>query len=72
MRAVLEECGARLLIGEINLPFERLAACYGKGLPGAHLPFNFALIPRGPERSGDRGPGREYEASLPRCCVGAM
>ena len=44
MRRVSNEFPARLLIGEIYLPVERLVAYYGKDLTGAHLPFNFALI----------------------------
>ncbi len=34
----------RVLIGEIYLPVERLAAYYGASRDGAHLPFNFALL----------------------------
>jgi alpha-glucosidase len=44
MRRVMDEFGERVLIGEIYLPYERLMAYYGKGLTGAHLPFNFALL----------------------------
>ena len=55
MRAVLDEYGDRLLIGEIYLPFERLVAYYGKDLSGAHLPFNFAAHPHRLERGDDRG-----------------
>jgi alpha-glucosidase len=44
MRRVVDEFEARVLIGEIYLPFDRLAAYYGKDLSGAHLPFNFALL----------------------------
>jgi alpha-glucosidase len=44
MRRVSDEFPARVLIGEIYLPVERLVAYYGKDLSGAHLPFNFALI----------------------------
>jgi alpha-glucosidase len=46
MRAVLDDYGERVLIGEIYLPVERLVAYYGElpGRPGAHLPFNFQLI----------------------------
>jgi alpha-glucosidase len=45
MRRVIEEFDSRVLIGEIYLPLERLVAYYGKDLSGAHLPFNFALLP---------------------------
>jgi alpha-glucosidase len=44
MRSVVDEFDARLLIGEIYLPIERLVAYYGEHLRGAHLPFNFALL----------------------------
>ena len=45
MRRVVEEYpGERLLIGEIYLPVQRLAAYYGPGLSGLHLPFNFKLM----------------------------
>jgi alpha-glucosidase len=44
MRAVTEEFGARVLIGEIYLPVERLVAYYGRRLRGLHLPFNFSLL----------------------------
>jgi alpha-glucosidase len=44
MRRVSNEFPARVLIGEIYLPVERLVAYYGRDLSGAHLPFNFALI----------------------------
>ena len=46
MRAVLDEFGDRVLIGEIYLPYERLVAYYGShpDRPGAHLPFNFRLL----------------------------
>lgn len=44
MRRVIGEFDARVLIGEIYLPLERLVTYYGKDLAGAHLPFNFALL----------------------------
>jgi alpha-glucosidase len=44
LRRVLDEFDDRVLIGEIYLPVERLAAYYGKDLAGAHLPFNFQLL----------------------------
>ncbi|HTT49760.1 MAG TPA: alpha-amylase family glycosyl hydrolase [Pseudolabrys sp.] len=44
LRAVVDEFSDRLLIGEIYLSPERLVTYYGKGLAGAHLPFNFSLI----------------------------
>jgi alpha-glucosidase len=44
LRRVVDEFEARVLIGEIYLPVDRLVAYYGKDLSGAHLPFNFALL----------------------------
>lgn len=44
MRKVADEFGDRVLIGEIYLPFDRLAKYYGESLDGVHLPFNFHLI----------------------------
>ena len=44
LRSVVDEFDARVLIGEIYLPFERLVAYYGRDLGGVHLPFNFALL----------------------------
>jgi alpha-glucosidase len=44
MRRVLDSYDGRVLIGEIYLPVERLVTYYGRGLQGAHLPFNFHLI----------------------------
>lgn len=44
LRRVLEEFEDKVLIGEIYLPADRLAAYYGKNREGAHLPFNFQLL----------------------------
>jgi alpha-glucosidase len=44
MRALLDQYGERVLIGEIYLPLERLVQYYGVDLQGAHLPFNFQLL----------------------------
>ena len=44
LRAVADEFGDRLLVGETYMPLERLVAYYGGELPGIHLPFNFQLI----------------------------
>ena len=44
LRAVIDEFSERVLIGEVYLPVEKLAAYYGRDLSGAHLPFNFGLI----------------------------
>ena len=71
MRTLADRYGAgtgqeRALIGEIFLPFDRLAKWYGTpARPEVHLPFNFSLI----ENAWDAETiGRligEYEASLP-------
>ncbi|WP_395665678.1 alpha-amylase family glycosyl hydrolase [Methylocella sp.] len=66
MRAVLEEFGHGVLIGEIYLPPERLVAYYGEALRGAHLPFNFQLLET-PWEAGALGAMIEaYEALLPQ------
>jgi alpha-glucosidase len=44
MRALLDQYGDRVLIGEIYLALERLVQYYGEDLRGAHLPFNFQLL----------------------------
>jgi oligo-1,6-glucosidase/alpha-glucosidase len=66
MRAIAESYGNRALIGEIFLPFDRLAKWYGTPeRPEVHLPFNFALIenPWDAETIGKLI--ADYEASLP-------
>ncbi|WP_048430591.1 alpha-amylase family glycosyl hydrolase [Methylobacterium indicum] len=65
MRAVLEEYDARVLIGEIYLPLERLVAYYGTDLSGAHLPFNFQLIQTPWHAPAVARLIEEYEAALP-------
>jgi alpha-glucosidase len=44
MRRVVDEFDARVLIGEIYLPIEKLVSYYGRDLDGTHLPFNFSLL----------------------------
>ena len=44
LRGVVDEFPARLLVGEIYLPLERLVAYYGRDLGGTHFPFNFSLL----------------------------
>jgi alpha-glucosidase len=65
LRGVIDEFLDRVLIGEIYLPVERLAAYYGSKLDGAHLPFNFSLIetPWRPDDIADLI--ARYEGSLP-------
>jgi alpha-glucosidase len=66
MRRVLAEYpGDRLLIGEIYLPVQRLAAYYGPGLSGVHLPFNFNLMWAKWQPAPILELIREYEAVLP-------
>ena len=65
MRGVLEAYRDRVLIGEIYLPFERLAMYYGKDLSGVHLPFNFALINASWHAAAVAALITQYEDSLP-------
>ncbi len=66
MRNVLEEHpGDRLLIGEIYLPVERLAAYYGPDLGAVHLPFNFNLMWAKWRPAAILELVRQYEAALP-------
>jgi len=44
MRRIVDAYDARLLIGELYLPIERLMTYYGAHGSGVHLPFNFHLI----------------------------
>jgi alpha-glucosidase len=65
LRALLDKYGARVLIGEIYLPVERLMTYYGHDLKGAHLPFNFQLIDAPWNAAALAGIIRDYEAALP-------
>ncbi|MDQ2779128.1 MAG: alpha-amylase family glycosyl hydrolase [Pseudomonadota bacterium] len=73
MRRVLDEFStdesARVLIGEIYLPIERLVAYYGAdasgALQGAQLPFNFHLIGTAWQAAAVDRVVRDYEAALP-------
>ncbi|MGE5537730.1 MAG: alpha-amylase family glycosyl hydrolase [Gemmatimonas sp.] len=65
MRNVLDQYDARVLIGEIYLPLERLVHYYGKDLRGAHLPFNFQLIETAWSATAISRLIREYEGALP-------
>ena len=66
MRALADEYGDRVLIGEIYLPFERLARWYGTPeRPQVHLPFNFALALHRWDAERIARLIAVYEASLP-------
>ena len=56
----------RVLVGEIFLPYERLARWHGTPeRPQVHLPFNFGLIEHAWDAAVIRALIAEYEASLP-------
>jgi alpha-glucosidase len=65
MRRVVDEFDGRVLIGEIYLPLERLVTYYGKDLPEAHLPFNFALLSAPWNARAIERIIHDYEAALP-------
>ena len=66
MREVAEEFGQdRLLIGEIYLPPEKLAAYYGENGRGLHLPFNFNLMWQTWKPSALLAYIEKYESTLP-------
>lgn len=65
-RALADSYGDRVLVGEICLPFDRLARWYGTPeLPQVHLPFNFQLMENAWDASSLRRMIAAYEASLP-------
>jgi alpha-glucosidase len=65
MRRLVDQYKARVLIGEIYLPIERLVQYYGEDLAGVHVPFNFQLLlAQWHARDISRIIG-EYEAALP-------
>lgn len=65
MRRVTDEFDARVLIGEIYLPVQRLVAYYGNDLTGAQMPFNFALISTMWSARSIERIVAEYEGALP-------
>lgn len=66
MRCVTDQYDARVLIGEIYLPIERLVQYYGRNVEGVQLPFNFQLLLTN-WRAGDiAGILIAYEAALPK------
>ncbi len=66
MRALTENYGQRVLIGELYLPVERLMPYYGEQLDEIHLPFNFQFVnlPTWEART-IRQAVEGYEAALP-------
>ncbi len=65
MRSVIDAFEARVLIGEIYLPIDRLVAYYGENLSGAQLPFNFALLSAPWDARGIARLIERYERALP-------
>ena len=57
--------GARVLIGEIYLPVDRLMHYYGGERPEVHLPFNFQLIDTPWEAHSLASVIANYETALP-------
>lgn len=64
-RALADEYGDRLLVGEIVLPLEELMTYYGRERPGVHLPFNFQLVEAPWDATILRQMIADYEAGLP-------
>ena len=64
-RALADDYGERLLVGEICLPVPRLMTYYGGERPGVHLPFNFQLLDTPWQAAALADVIREYEAALP-------
>jgi alpha-glucosidase len=65
MRRVADEFDDRVLIGEANLPYDRLMLYYGESLGGFHLPFNFHLLRTPWQALPIAALIRQYEAALP-------
>ena len=66
MRALADEYGDRLLVGEIFLPRERLMRWYGTpDRAGVHLPFNFELIENSWDRDTLARLIADYDAGIP-------
>jgi oligo-1,6-glucosidase/alpha-glucosidase len=64
-RALADEYGDRLLVGEIVLPLEDLMTYYGRERPGVHLPFNFQLVEAPWDAAILRQMIADYESALP-------
>lgn len=70
MRALLDEYGDRVLIGEIYLPYDRLMDYYGAPLANGlgdecHMPYNFHLLATPWNAAAVRDLIDRYEAALP-------
>ena len=65
LRALADEYGERLLVGEIVLPVDELMTYYGRDRPGVHLPFNFQLVEAPWDAAILRTMIAHYEAALP-------
>jgi oligo-1,6-glucosidase/alpha-glucosidase len=65
MRALADDYGDRLLVGEIVLPLDELMTYYGTKRPGVHLPFNFQLVEAQWDAATIRQTVADYEAALP-------
>jgi alpha-glucosidase len=66
MRRVTDEFDARVLIGEVYLPLQRLVGYYGNDLAGAQMPFNFALLSTPWNARSVEKIVADYEAALPK------
>jgi oligo-1,6-glucosidase/alpha-glucosidase len=64
-RALADDYGDRLLVGEIVLPLDELMTYYGRERPGVHLPFNFQLVEAPWDARILRQMIADYEAALP-------
>jgi alpha-glucosidase len=65
LRKVIDEFEAKVLIGEIYLPIDRLVAYYGTRLDGVQLPFNFQLLQSPWNARGIADSISRYEEALP-------
>lgn len=65
MRAIHDQYGDHMMIGEIYLPIHRLVTYYGATGKGAHLPFNFTLISLPWQAQKIAMVIDEYESALP-------
>jgi len=65
IRALADDYGDRLLVGEIVLPLDKLMTYYGVERPGVHLPFNFQLVETPWDARTICQIIADYEAALP-------